>query len=150
MQQQSVASQQQYLELLRHLVIVGVPPPASVLTPALQSSGPSSQGQLSFQFTSPQQQVPQSFQSLSYTPIQTGFTPSDQPRPHLLTSTPFPDFSATYSELTGQPTPSHTTLATSLGLSALEAAVPPVTRMGTTETIPSLVASTDPPAVGSL
>jgi hypothetical protein len=55
MQRQHAASQQQYLELLRHLVTVRVPPPASVLTLALQSSGPSSQGQLSFQFTSPQQ-----------------------------------------------------------------------------------------------
>jgi hypothetical protein len=61
MQRQQAANQQQYLELLHHLVTVGVPPPASVLTPALQSSGPSSQGQPSFQFTSPQQQVPQSF-----------------------------------------------------------------------------------------
>jgi hypothetical protein len=53
--------------------------------------------------------------------------------------------------LTGQPTPSHTTtFATSSGLSAPEAAVPPVTGTGTTETIPSSVASTDPPAIGSL
>jgi hypothetical protein len=58
MQRQSAASQQQYLELLRHLVTFGVPLPAFVLTPALQSSGPSSQGQPSFQFISPQQQVP--------------------------------------------------------------------------------------------
>jgi hypothetical protein len=150
-QRQSAASQQQYLDLLRHLVTVGVPPLASVLTPALQSSGPSNQGQPSFQFTSPQQQVPQSFQSPSFTPIHTGFTPSDQPRPHLLTGTPFGDYSATYSELTGQPTPSHTTtFATSSGLSAPEAAIPPVTGTGTTETIPSSVASTDPPAIGSL
>jgi hypothetical protein len=69
MQRQSAASQQQYLDLLHHLVTVGVPPPTSVLTSALQSSGPSSQGQPSFQFTSPQLQVPQSFQSPSYTPI---------------------------------------------------------------------------------
>jgi hypothetical protein len=150
MQRQRAANQQQYLELLHHLVIVGVPPPASVLTPAFQSSGPSSQGHPSFQFTSPQQQAPQSFQSPSYTPIQTEFTPSDQPRPHLLTGTPFTDLSATYSELTGQPTPSHTTLVTSLGLSASEAAVPPVIGTGTTETVPSSVASTDPLAVGSL
>jgi hypothetical protein len=149
-QRQSAASQQQYLDLLRHLVTVGVPPPASVLTSALQSSDPSSQGQPGFQFTSPQQQVPQSFQSPSFTPIHTGFTPSDQPRPHLLTGTPFGDFSATYSELTGQPTPSHTTFATSSGLSASEAAIPPVTGTGTTETLPSSVASTDPPAIGSL
>jgi hypothetical protein len=150
MQRQQAANQQQYLELLRHLVTIGVPPPASVLTLALQSSGPSSQGQSSFHFTSPQQQVPQSFQSPSYTPIQTRFTPSDQPRPHVLIGTPFADLSASYSELTGQPMPSHTTLVTSSGLSASEAAVPPMTGTGTTETVPSLVASTDPLAVGSL
>jgi hypothetical protein len=44
MQRQQAANQQQYLELLRHLVTVGVPPPASVLTPALQPSGLQSQG----------------------------------------------------------------------------------------------------------
>jgi hypothetical protein len=48
MQRQQVATQQQYLELLRHLVTMGVPPPPSILTPALQSSGPQSQGQPSF------------------------------------------------------------------------------------------------------
>jgi hypothetical protein len=74
MQRQQAVTQQQYLELLYHLVTVGVPPPSYVLTPALQSNGPQSQDQPSFQFTSPQQQVPQTFQSPSYTPIQTGFT----------------------------------------------------------------------------
>jgi hypothetical protein len=67
-----------------------------------------------------------------------------------LTGTPFVDLSATYSELTGQPMSSHTTFVTSSGLSALEAVVPPVTGTGTTETVPSSVASTDPPAIGSL
>jgi hypothetical protein len=32
MQRQQAATQQQYLELLRHLITVGVPPPPSVLT----------------------------------------------------------------------------------------------------------------------
>jgi hypothetical protein len=68
----------------------------------------------------------------------------------MLTGTPFIDLSATYSELTGQLTPSHTTFATSSGVSALEAAFLPVTGTGTTETVPSSVASTDPPAFGSL
>jgi hypothetical protein len=68
----------------------------------------------------------------------------------MLTSTPFIDLSATYSELTGQPTPSHTTFATSSGLSASEAAFPPVTGTGTTETVPSSIASTDPLVFGSL
>jgi hypothetical protein len=35
MQRQQAATQQQYLKLLRHLVTIGVPPPSSVLTPAL-------------------------------------------------------------------------------------------------------------------
>jgi hypothetical protein len=68
----------------------------------------------------------------------------------MLTGTPFIDLSATYSELTGQPTPSHTTFATSSGVSASEAAFLPVTGTGTTETVPSSVASTDPLAFGSL
>jgi hypothetical protein len=148
MQRQQIATQQQYLELLRHLVTVGVPPPPSVLTPALQSSGLQSQGQPSFQFTSPQQQVPQMFQSLSYTPIQIGFTPPAQPRPHLLSSTPFTNLSASYSELTGQPTPSHTTVVTSSGMSASETVVLPVSGTGTIESVPSSVASIDPPTLG--
>jgi hypothetical protein len=88
------------------------------------------------------------FQSPSYTPIQTGFTPPAQPRPHLLSSTPFPDFSATYSELTGQPTPSYTTFVTTSEISASETAILPVSRAATTETVPSSVASTDPPTLG--
>jgi hypothetical protein len=148
MQRQQAATQQQYLELLRHLVTVGAPPPPSVLTPALQSSRLQSQGQSSFQFTSPQQQVPQTFQSLSYTPIQTGFTPPAQPRPHLLSGTPFTNLSASYSELTGQPTPSHTTVVTSSGMSASETVVLPVSGTGTIESVPSSVASIDPPTLG--
>jgi hypothetical protein len=148
MQRQQAATQQQYLELLRHLVTVGVPPPPSILTPALQSSGPQSQGQPSFQYTSPQQQVPQTFQSPSYTPIQIRFTPPAQPGPHLLSGLTFPDFSATYSELTGQPTPSHSTFVTTSDMSASETAAFPVTGAATTDTLPSLVASTDPPTLG--
>jgi hypothetical protein len=48
MQRQQAVNQQQYLELLQHLVTLGVPPPPSVLTPTLQSSGPQSQGQPRF------------------------------------------------------------------------------------------------------
>jgi hypothetical protein len=76
-----------------------------------------------------------------------GFTPPTQPRPHLLTGTPFTNLSASYSELTGQPTPSHTTVVTSLGMSASETMAPPVTGTGTTTTVSSSVASTDPPTV---
>jgi hypothetical protein len=78
-----------------------------------------------------------------------GFTPPAQPRPHLLLGTPFTDLSASYSELTSQPTPSHTTIVTYLGMSASETVAPPVTGTGTTETVPSSVASTDPPTIGA-
>jgi hypothetical protein len=78
-----------------------------------------------------------------------GFTPPAQPRPHLLSGTPFTDLSASYSELTGQPTPSYTTVVTSLGLLASETVAPPVTGTRTTETVSSSVASTDPPTIGT-
>jgi hypothetical protein len=79
------------------------------------------------------------------------FTPPVQLRPHLLTGTPFStDLSASYSELTGQQTPSHTTVVTTSGMSASEIVAPLVIGTGTTETVPSSVASTDPPTVGAL
>jgi hypothetical protein len=56
--------------------------------------------------------------------------------------------SASYSELTGQPTPSYTTVVTTSGMSAFETALPPVLGAETTETVPSSVASTDPPTLG--
>jgi hypothetical protein len=77
-----------------------------------------------------------------------GFTPPAQPRPHLLSGIPFPNFSATYSELTGQPTPSYTTFVTTSEMSASDTAVPSVSGAATTETVPSSVASTDPPTLG--
>jgi hypothetical protein len=92
--------------------------------------------------------MPQMFQSPSYTPIQTGFTPPAQPRPHLLSGTPFTDLSATYSELTGQPSPSYTTFVTTLEMSASETAALLVSGAATTETLPSSVALTDPPTIG--
>jgi hypothetical protein len=88
------------------------------------------------------------FQSSSYTSIQTGFTPPAQLRPHLLSGTPFPNFSATYSELIGQPTPSYTTFVTTLEMSALETAALLVSGAATKETVPSSVASIDPPTLG--
>jgi hypothetical protein len=92
--------------------------------------------------------VPQTFQSPSYTPIQIGFTPPAQPRPHLLSGTTFSNFSATYSELTGQPTPSYNTFVTTSEMLASEPAFPPVSGARTIETLPSSVASTDPPTLG--
>jgi hypothetical protein len=80
-----------------------------------------------------------------------GFTPPVQLRPHLLTSTPFStDLSASYIELTGQSTPSWTTVLTTTKMSLLETVAPLVTGTGTTETVPSSVASTDPPTIGTL
>jgi hypothetical protein len=76
---------------------------------------------------------------------------SVQLRPHLLTGTPFStDLSASYSELTGQPTPSQTTVLTTTKMSVSETVAPLVTRTGTTEIVPSSVASTDPPTIGTL
>jgi hypothetical protein len=93
--------------------------------------------------------VPQTFQSPSFTPIQIGFTPLAQSGPHLLSGTLFPDFSATYSELTRQPSPSYTTLVTTLEMLALETTALLVSGAATIETLPSSVASTDPPTLGA-
>jgi hypothetical protein len=80
-----------------------------------------------------------------------GFTPLLQLRPHLLTGTPFStDLSASYSELTNQPTPSHTTVLTTTEMSASETVAPLVTGTRTTGIVPSSVASTDPRTVGTL
>jgi hypothetical protein len=80
-----------------------------------------------------------------------GFTPSIQLRAHLLTGTPFSmDLSASYSELTGQPTPSQTTVLTTTEMSASETVAPLVTGTRTTEIVPSSIASTDPPMIGTL
>jgi hypothetical protein len=95
--------------------------------------------------------VPQSFQSPGFTPIQIGFTPLVQLRPHLLTGTPFStNLSASYSELTDQPTPSQTIVLTTIEMPVLETVAPLVTGTGTTEIVPSSVASTDPPTIGTL
>jgi hypothetical protein len=77
-----------------------------------------------------------------------GFTPPAQLRPHLLSGTPFPDFSATYSKLTGQPTPSYITFVTTSEMSASETAELLVLGAATTETVPSSVASIDPLTLG--
>jgi hypothetical protein len=91
------------------------------------------------------------FQSPGYTPIQTGFTPPVQLRPHILTGTPFStDLSVSYSELTGQPTPSQTIVLTTTEMSVSETVAPLVMGTETIETVPSSVASTDPPTIGTL
>jgi hypothetical protein len=52
--------------------------------------------------------------------------------------------------LIGQPTTSHTIVLTTSGMSASEIVAPLVIRTGATETVPLLVASTNPPTVGAL
>jgi hypothetical protein len=98
--------------------------------------------------------MPQSFVSPSYTPIQIGFTLIAQHIPHLLTGTPLStDLSASYSELTGQPTPTQSiALTTTSEVSASEIVAPLVTGTGTgtIETVPLSIASTDPPTTGTL
>jgi hypothetical protein len=58
--------------------------------------------------------------------------------------------SASYSELTGEPTPSQSTVLTTIEVSVSEIVAPLVIGIGTTETVPSSVASTDPPMIGTL
>jgi hypothetical protein len=60
------------------------------------------------------------------------------------------DLSASYSELTGQLTPSQTIVLTTIEMSVSEAVAPLVIETGTTKTVPLSVASTDPPMIGTL
>ena len=94
-------------------------------------------------FASPKEQVSQWFassvpaQGLSFTPVHTGFTLAQSLSMLVIDTPDSRSLGDTFSELTGQPTP-------------LELRVPrpstiaPVT--GTTETLPSSVASSEPPA----
>jgi hypothetical protein len=68
-----------------------------------------------------------------------------------MTSTPLStDLSASYSELTGQPTLSQTIVLTTTEVSVSEIMAPLVIGTETTETVPSSVASTDPLTTGTL
>jgi hypothetical protein len=89
--------------------------------------------------------------SLGFTPIQTGFTPLTQSQ---LLLPGLSQFHASYSQITRQPTLSYTIAATSVSdVSAVQQQPDPapapegMIRMGTTESILSSVASTDPPLV---
>ena len=73
-----------------------------------------------------------------FTPLQMGFTPDETPSLLVLETTVFRSLGASFSELTGMPTPPYLHV---LGPST----VAPVT--GTTETLPSLVASSEPTIV---
>ena len=81
------------------------------MTPAVQLGGLQSQGQPATQFASPTKQVSQWFaspvtaQGPHFSPIVTGFTPT-QSSSVLVTDTPVSrSLDATFSELTGHPTP---------------------------------------------
>ena len=72
-----------------------------------------------------------------FTPFQTGFTPAQTSSLLVPETTVSRSLGASFSELTGQPTPPYLHV---LGPST----VAPIT--GTTETLPSSIASSEPPA----
>ena len=73
-----------------------------------------------------------------FTPLQTGFTPDETPSLFVPETTVSRSLGASFSELTGMPTPPYLHV---LGPSTIA----PVT--GTTETLPSSVASSEPTIV---
>jgi hypothetical protein len=96
--------------------------------------------------------VPQLFVSLGFTPIQTGFTPLIQSQ--LL----MPDtsqFHATYSQITGQPTPTYSTADTSVSdvsapqLAQVLASAPDPLLVPVTQTEPLVTTTQIPTASGS-
>ena len=109
------------------------------MTPALQPSGLQSQGQPPTQFALPTEQVSQWFASLvvapQFTPLQTGFTPAQTSSLLELDTSVSKSLGASFSELTGQPTPPH------LYAPGPSIAAPIAT---TTQRLPSSVASSDP------
>ena len=112
------------------------------MTLAIQPSGLQSQGPPATQFASPIEQVSQWFASLviaqgpHFTPIVTDFTPP-QSSSVLVSDTPVSrSLGATFSELTGQPTPLELRVH-------VPTIVAPVT--GTTEMISSSIAPFEPP-----
>jgi hypothetical protein len=86
------------------------------------------------------------FDSPGFTSIVRGFTPQTQSASVLATDPPVSrSLDATFSELTGQPTPSE---FRSLATTSVEATAAPVT--GTTEMILSSIASSKPPQIATL
>ena len=112
------------------------------MTPALQPSGLQSQGQPPAPFASPIEQVSQYFASPAlapqFTPFQMGFTPAGMSSLLVPETTVSRSLGASFSELTGMPTPLYLHVP---GPSTIA----PVT--GTTETLPSPVASSEPAIV---
>lgn len=94
--------------------------------------------------------MPQCFGTPDLTPIRTGFTPGIAS--HQLTPASG-QFQATFSAVTGEPTPTQTTVVLSAPAQQAppqtqpQTQLAPVTRFGTTETLLSTVASSEIPIV---
>ena len=104
--------QQQLHGFMQHVVTaIGAPPSQPLpqlgqtattsMTPALQPSGLQSQGQPPAQFATPTELAPQ------FTPFQTGFTPAETSSLLVPETTVSRSLGASFSELTGQLTPSY-------------------------------------------
>ena len=107
--------QQQLMGFMQHVVTaIGVPPPQPPtisMTPSVQPIGLQSQGQPPVQFTSPLVQVSQWLASPvvapQFTPLQTGFTPEQSSSLFVPDTSVSRSLGASFSELTGMPTPPH-------------------------------------------
>ena len=112
------------------------------MTLAIEPSGLSSQRQLAPQFASPTKQVSQWFASLGtaqgphFTPIVVGFTSTQTSSALVMDTLVSRSLGATFSELTGQPTP----LVFRVSVPTTAALV-----IRTTEMILSSIASSEPP-----
>ena len=109
------------------------------MTPAVQPSGLQSQGQPPAQFPSPPVQVSQWLASPGvapqFTPYHTGFSPEQTSSLFVPESSVSRSLGASFSELTGMPTPPH------MHAAGPSTAAPAIM---TTQRLPSSVASSDP------
>ena len=150
LQHQQLLMQQQLMGFMQHVVTaIGIPlpqtspqlaqPPTTSTTPAVQPIGLQSQGQPPAQFMSPPVQVSQWLASPGvapqFTPYHTGFSPEQTSSLFVPESSVSRSLGASFSELTGMPTPPH-----------MHAAGPSTAALAimTTQRLPSSVASSDP------
>ena len=142
--------QQQLLGFMQHVVhAIGAPPPqaspqlgqptTTMTTLAVKPSGLQSQGQPPAQFASPLVQVSQWLSSPvvapQFTPLRTGFTPDQSPSLFVPDTSVSRSLGASFSELTGMPTPPH------MHAAGPSTAAPIAV---TTQRLPSSIASSDP------
>ena len=148
MHQQQLLLQQQLLGFKQHVVIaIGAPQPSpqlgqpatTTMTPAVQPSGLQSQGQPPAQFPSPPVQVSQWLASPGvapqFTPYHTGFSPEQTSSLFVPESSVSRSLGASFSELTGMPTPPH------MHAAGPSTAAPAIM---TTQRLPSSIASSNP------